>query len=446
MVKNCHMMIFGSTGDLTYQKLLPAIFDLYKANELCDQFQLVCIGRRAYTLEEYLASLDASIQKQIEFHDFKKHIIYHQMDFTNSKTYETLKQFGMDNNWVFYLATAPRFFQLIAEFLHDSHFLDQTTGFKRIVFEKPFGENFQDAKKINEAISRILNEDQIYRIDHYLGKEMIQNILLTRMYNNVIEMLWHKDAIESIEVVISEKDGVKNRGGYYDQSGALKDMVQNHIFQIVALLAMDLPESLDPASIRNEKNKILKKIKLTEDYAFGQYKGYLQEKGIPETSKTETFVALKLHVDSDRWEEVPFYIKTGKSLAIKHAHVVVRFKENKGHVNENVLMIEIQPEEGIYLQMNSKMPGISTEVTRVTMNYCHSCLKYGAEPSAYSRLLLDTMIGDKSLFASWEEIETSWEIIDQVEKIKQNQDLIIYDPGTMWDRNILVEKGWWLDD
>lgn len=446
MVKNCHMMIFGSTGDLTYQKLLPAIFDLYKSKDLCDRFQLVCIGRRAFTIDEYLEPLADQYKKQIEFQNFKKHIVYFQMDFTDPNAYSALEQFDFRNHWVFYLATAPRFFRLITESLHENKYLEQENAFKRIVFEKPFGENFEDAKTINQAIRSILDEDQIYRIDHYLGKEMIQNILLTRMYNNVIEMLWHKEAIESIEIVISEKDGVKNRGNYYDHSGALKDMVQNHIFQIVALIAMELPENLTPGEIRIEKNRILKKIQLTTDNVFGQYEGYHQEKDIPENSKTETFVAMKLLVDSKRWENVPFYIKTGKALGIKHAHVVVRFKKNKGNVNENVLMIEIQPEEGIYLQMNSKMPGISTEVTKVTMNYCHSCLKYGAEPSAYSRLLLDTMIGDKSLFASWEEIETSWEIVDQAEKIKEKQDLVIYEPHTMWDQYILVEKGWWIDD
>lgn len=446
MTNKCNMMIFGATGDLTYQKLLPAIFDLYKENELCEHFKLICVGRRHYDLNAYLNHLDDKYKSQLSFQNFKQHIVYHQLDFTDQEAFKSLKVYDFNKNWIFYLATAPKYFSPLTETLKNHALLDESHGFKRIVFEKPFGVNFQDAKTINKHIGHLLEESQIYRIDHYLGKEMIQNILLTRAYNNFIEMLWHKDAIESFEVVISEAEGVKNRGAYYDQSGALKDMVQNHMFQIVALLAMDLPEVLIPETIREKKTAMLKKLVVTDENVFGQYEGYREEKAVPVESTTETFVAMKLFVDHKRWKGVPFYIKTGKALSEKHAHVVVRFKQNKGNVADNILMIEIQPEEGIYLQMNSKRPGISNEVTRVTMDYCHSCLKYGSEPSAYGRLLLDVMVGDKSLFASWAEIETSWQIIDQVEKIKNQQNLVYYEKGSKWDQHVLLEKGWWVDD
>lgn len=446
MERQCNVMIFGATGDLTYQKLLPALYSLFDHGALCEEFQLVCVGRRHYTLDEYLDNLDKSYAMQLNFQNFKKHIQYHQLDFTDGDSYKHLSVYSMDRNWIFYLATAPKYFSMIAQKLHHLDFLKEEPYFKRIVFEKPFGVNFNDAKAINASIGEILDERQIYRIDHYLGKEMIQNILLTRYYNTVIEMLWHKDAIDAFEIVIAEDVGVKNRGGYYDNSGALKDMVQNHVFQIVALLAMDLPETLTPSAIRKTKTHVLKHLKLTEDNVFGQYEGYLEEKNIRPDSKTETFVAMKLLVDQKRWKDVPFYIKTGKALSNKHAHVVARFKQNFGGAEENLLMIEIQPEEGIYLQLNSKRPGISNDVSKVTLDYCHSCLKYGSEPSAYGRLLLDVALGDKSLFASWDEIETSWRIIDEAEKIKASQPLHYYEVGSDWDQNVLIEKGWYIDD
>lgn len=445
-MNRCNMMIFGSTGDLTYRKLIPAIFDLYKAGMLCDTFLLVCIGRRDLDLETYLEGLDDDIKKQLEFFAFKEHMVYHQLDFSDAVAYQSLMNYDYTLDWIFYLATAPRFFASITKNLHDKHIFCETEGYKRVVFEKPFGKSLHDAKKINKEVSKYIDESQIYRIDHYLGKEMVQNILLTRTYNNIIEMLWHKDAISHFEIVIAESDGVHKRGGYYDQSGALKDMVQNHMFQIVALLAMPLPMSLIPEEISEEKARMLKKIEITNDIVLGQYEGYTSEALIPEESKTETFVALKLFVHDRRWKDVPFYLKTGKALKSKYAHIVVHFKKNHGNVDDNLLVIQVQPEEGIYLQMNSKKPGISTDVSKVTMDYCHSCLKYGDEPSAYGRLILDIILGDKSLFASWAEVESSWVAIDHIEKKREHLHLMAYPKNENWDGNILLEKGWWQHD
>jgi glucose-6-phosphate 1-dehydrogenase len=436
-------MIFGATGDLTYLKLLPAIYSLFKEGELCSSFQLVCVGRKELTLDEYLELLDDEIKKQLSFASFKTHIVYHQMDFTDQDAYQSLSDYLESSNWVFYLATAPKFFETITSYLNGYGYLKETIGFRRIVFEKPFGVNFIDAKKINKHISKILDEKQIFRIDHYLGKEMVQNILLTRTYNSFIEMLWHKDAIDYFEIVISEKTGVKDRGNYYDGSGALKDMVQNHMFQMLALLAMDLPDVLIPEAVQLEKTKVLKHIHVTDNILLGQYDGYLNEQGIKSNSRTETFAALEMHVDTKRWKGVPFYLKTGKALEEKYAHIVVHFKK-MNQVNENILIIQVQPEEGIKLRLNSKKPGISNEIDTVTMDYCHSCLKYGDEPSAYGRLLLDITMGDKSLFASWEEIESSWHVIDKIEKMKT--ELKIYEKHSPWDKQVVVKKGWWKDD
>lgn len=432
-------MIFGATGDLTYLKLLPAIYGLYKENSLCDHFKLVCIGRRNLTLDQYLKPLDPDIRKQLSFENFKDHIVYHQLDFTEEAAYASLADY-YHGNWIYYLATAPRFFEQIVKSLESMGMTHEDDGFRRLVFEKPFGENLKNAKHINKYVLKYLDEEQIYRIDHYLGKEMIQNILYTRVYNQFFEMLWHKDAIEKVEVVISEVDGVKNRGGYYDQSGALKDMVQNHMFQIIALIAMDLPDVLIPEAIREEKCKILKHITLTDEVVLGQYEGYLFEEGIQTDSKTETFVAMKLLINHKRWHHVPFYIKTGKALQKKHAHVVIYFKKNQAGA-DNVLMIEIQPDEGIYLQVNSKAPGISNDIKSVKMNYCHSCLKYGDQPSAYGRLLLDIISADKSLFASWNEIETSWSIIEGLDR--DQVDLIKYAKHSDWHKDVLLKEGWW---
>ncbi len=442
MIKSCQFMIFGATGDLTYLKLMPAIYGLYKEGELCNAFQLVCIGRKELNLDQYLESLDAQYTNQLEFETFKSHIVYKQMDFSDKESYESLQEYLGAKNWIFYLATAPRYFETITTYLNDYGYLKEIIGFRRIVFEKPFGVNFHDAKSINKHISKFLEESQIFRIDHYLGKEMIQNILLTRAYNSFFELLWHHDAIDYFEIVISEKNGVKNRGGYYDQSGAMKDMVQNHMFQVVSLLAMDLPETLIPESIQEEKAKVLKKIEVTDNIVLGQYSGYLNEKGIDEKSKTETFVALEVKVHTKRWKDVSFYLKTGKALAEKYAHIVVHFKKNHTLAKDNILVIQVQPEEGIMLRVNSKEPGVSNTVTPVMMDYCHSCLKYGDEPSAYGRLLLDIILGDKSLFASWSEIESSWLAIDKLQK----PELVIYDKNKSWDSHIVLEKGWWQRD
>lgn len=444
MIKRCQFMIFGATGDLTYLKLIPAIYNLFKEGSLCPNFKLICIGRRELNLEEYLEPVVDGIKSQLSFHNFKSHITYHQMDFQDKNSYDSLEEYLAHDNWVFYLATAPRFFELISSNLNEHGYMSEERGFKRIVFEKPFGENFSDAKKINKHISKFLDESQIYRIDHYLGKEMIQNILLTRAYNSFIELLWHKDTIEYFEVVISEKDGVKDRGNYYDQSGALKDMVQNHMFQIVALLAMDLPDVLIPEAIQEEKCKVLKHLKATHNVTFGQYQGYKEEKGVDEYSETETYVALEVHVDNRRWKDTPFFLKTGKALKDKFAHVIVHFKK-MDHAEANVLIIQVQPDEGIKLRLNTKKPGVSNEIDTVTMDYCHSCLKYGDEPSAYGRLLLDTIIGDKSLFASWDEIESSWVMIDKIEKMKKDN-LVIYEKHSEWEKDVVLKKGWWLYD
>lgn len=439
MVKSCNFMIYGATGDLAYLKLLPAIYGLYKENNLCENFRLICIGRRTLDLETYLEPLDSDIRMQLSFNGFKEHIIYHKMDFTDLDAYAKLDDYK-HGNWIYYLATAPRYFEDIVKGLDFYGYLKESFGFKRIVFEKPFGEDLKHAKHINKFIMKFLEEDQVFRIDHYLGKEMIQNILFTRAYNQFFEMLWHKDAIEKVEIVISEIDGVKNRAGYYDQAGALKDMVQNHMFQILSLIAMDLPDVLIPEAIREEKLKVLKRIELTHEIVLGQYEGYLFEEGIDVNSKTETFVALKLFIDHKRWHHVPFYLKTGKALEKKHAHVVIYFKKNHGS-EDNVLMIEIQPEEGIFLQINSKAAGISNEIRSVKMDYCHSCLKYDDQPSAYGRLLLDIIMGDKSLFASWEEIEVSWAIIEKL--IKTDNKLEKYPKHSPWHNQVLMKDGWW---
>lgn len=442
MTKSCQFMIFGATGDLTYLKLIPAIFSLYKQGELCPEFKLVCIGRKELDVDAYVLPIDEAVTKQLQFSEFKNHIQYIKMDFTDKEAYCVLKEHMMAGNWIFYLATAPQFFEIISGHLHDHYFLDEHNGFRRIIFEKPFGVDFHDAKKINKHITKILKEDQVYRIDHYLGKEMIQNILLTRAYNSFLEMLWHKDAIDYIEVVVSESATVKTRAGYYDHSGALKDMVQNHMFQMVALLGMDLPEVLIPEKIQVEKNKVLKQIKVTDQLVFGQYKGYLEEIGVAENSQTETFVAMAVEIQSKRWKGMPIYLKTGKALKDKYAQIVVHFK-NMHYAKENVFVIKIQPEEGIQFKMNSKKPGVSNEMDTVTLDYCHSCLKYGDEPSAYGRLLLDMILGDKSLFASWEEIEASWSIIHSIKKPKA---LVYYDKHTEWDEKVVLEKGWWRGD
>ena len=332
------------------------------------------------------------------------------------------KKHRLSGNKLFYLATLPEHFDTITSYLDKSH-LAKGKGWSKMVYEKPFGNDLESAKKINKCIARVFKEEQVFRIDHYLGKELVGNLAMLRFTNRVMEPLWNKEHIESVQILLSEKIGIEGRGNFYDKYGALKDVVQNHMLQILALTAMEAPAKLTGEFMRNEKAKVLKKIKVHKVLR-GQYQGYLQEKGVKSNSSAETFAALHLEVQNKRWQGVPFYLKTGKYLTRKDTSIHIKFKpvhcllQENCPTDSNYLTVRIQPDEGFDLELFSKSPGTTTGVTPVKMDFCHSCLFKLKTPEAYQILLEDVIKGEQSLFVRNDEIEYSWKIIDKIEKKK----------------------------
>jgi glucose-6-phosphate 1-dehydrogenase len=431
--------IFGATGDLTTKKLIPALYQLYEIGTLPHEFILLCIGRKPYLTDHFIKDIEMKLSGTYPKWDaFKKFIYYYALDFSDASTFPLFKVFVETLNLrstthkIFYLATAPRYFPIIATALIECSLLRRHNVFEKIVFEKPFGEDLSSAISYNQMILAKIEESQVYRIDHYLGKEMLQNILTVRFANKIFESIWNRDNIEKVVIYALESESVKQRGSYYNASGAMKDMVQNHLFQTLALVAMDAPKELDDHFIKNEKVKVFEGIQLTEDVIFGQYNGYLKEIDIPANSVTETFVGLKVFVNSERFKETPFYLITGKKLNEKKAGIEITFKESsfafkKGSPKKNKLTIEIFPREGIILQFNGKAPGLQPLTMPMKLDYCHTCNVIGNSPEAYEKLILDIMDGDASLFTRWDEIENTWKIIEELALIKQNSPLIHYD-------------------
>lgn len=428
--------IFGATGNLAYNKLFPALYQLYQEEKLNEGVHFVAIGRREKTSEQYRNEVKKIIQKknngytEESFFEFQQRIHYFEMNFSNADTYNMLNEFiqDLDNqykaqgNRIFYLATSPIDFPTISENLKAFKLLE-VKGFKRAVFEKPFGFDLESATEINNRVSAIFGEDNIYRIDHYLGKEMIQNILTVRFSNQIFDSVWNKDAIDNVQITVKENIGVEERGGYYDKSGALRDMVQNHLLQMLAFIAMDEPKDFNTNSIRDEKVKVLKNIQIDMDcekdknIVYGQYEGYRQEEKVDPKSRTETYVAIKCEIKHPRWEGVPFYLRTGKFLDSREAVIIIEFK-NKDYggvfsetAQPNLLVIKIQPEEGIYFRINTKKPRSEKDLMAVSMDYCQSCNIAYRSPEAYERLLGDIILGDSTLFTRWDEVETAWRLI-----------------------------------
>lgn len=426
--------IFGGTGNLTYHKLMPAFFQLHQEGRLDEGMAIVAIGRREKSTEAYIEEVEAAIKMKSKtytkesFADFVDHIHYYRMDFGSESEYADFNTYmnSLDHeieacgNRVFYLATLPNFFATISRYLKTYGLLD-TEGYHRAVFEKPFGYDYASAKVINDGISEVFGEKNIYRIDHYLGKEMIQNIHMIRLTNQIFKGVWNRHSIDNVQITVKEDMGVGDRGGYYDRSGALRDMIQNHLLQIMALVAMEPPADLDTESIRQEKVKVLKHVSIAkEDVVFGQYEGYRQEERVLDESTTETYVALRANVHTERFQGVPFYLRTGKYLDSREAEVIIEFKNDsvygnlKASMASNLLVIKIQPEEGIYFRINTKQPRSENLLMPVSMDYCQSCNIVYKSPEAYERLLLDITLGDRTLFTSWDEIEYAWKIIDSL--------------------------------
>jgi glucose-6-phosphate 1-dehydrogenase len=479
---NCAMVIFGATGDLTHKKLMPALYNLEKSNLLPEKFAVVAVGRRDKTSESYIDEIRVSIEKNIYdnikddvFNRLKKRIRYHKQDLADDEGYSrlknVLKDFGADANILYYLAVSPQYFEIIIGKLDEHDMAYKEKPWRRVVIEKPFGRDLKTAEYLNKKITKVFPEENIYRIDHYLGKEMLQNLIVLRFANAFFEPVWNKDHIDNIQISSSETIGVETRGGYYEKSGALRDMVQNHLLQLLTLTAMEPPKSLDEQDIRNEKLKVLKSLNAKMDsieVVRGQYGsgdvdgensiGYRQEERVEDESNVETFVAMKLFIDNERWRGVPFYIRTGKKLKEKATEVVIEFKhqpqirhfKDSENLKPNLLVIRIQPEEGMEFEFNTKKPGTISNIVPVKMDFCQNCQTGVNSPEAYERLLFDVIRGDATLFTRWEELKYSWIFTDNIGKVwsKSKPEFPNYKPGTWGPKEAmaLIQKDgrkWW---
>lgn len=442
--KKVLITLFGGSGDLAKRKLYPALFRLYKKGHLKDHFAVIGTARREWSDEFYreiikssVASLSDSIEEIVHF---SSHFYYLSHNVNDIDAYINLKQlseqlekkYQLDNNRIFYLSVAPQHFGTIAHNLKTQQLLTPN-GFNRLIIEKPFGKDLKTAIELNNQLSESFDETQIYRIDHYLGKEMVQNINALRYSNILFEAIWNNRYIDNIQITLAENIGVEERAGYYDTSGALRDMVQNHTFQILSLLAMEPPVSMSASEIRHEKIKVLRSLRfysteeIYENFVRGQYSaeensvGYLQEKDIDPHSRTETFVAGKIMIDNIRWSGVPFYIRTGKRLAAKDTVIHIQFKpmainlfKENNNLLPNILTIHIQPEQFMSLNLNVKATGLSNVIVREQMLNHITSEQEKQIPEAYERLILECLDGNMSNFAHRDEVELSWQFIDTI--------------------------------
>jgi glucose-6-phosphate 1-dehydrogenase len=451
----CVIVIFGGTGDLTRRKLLPALYRLAQQLLIPAEFAIIGVARKPMSDDEYRATMREALTEfgeedtvdEAAWNSFASGIFYVSGEFKDAETYTRLKsrlkeideQRKTQGNRIFYLATAPEFFGLIADQLGQAKMaVPEKEAWTRIIVEKPFGHDLESARALNTQLASVFAEQQIYRIDHYLGKETVQNLLVFRFANSIFEPLWNYQYIDHVQITNAEAIGVEGRGAYYEHAGALRDMMQNHVFQIVSLIAMDPPISLSADDIRDEKVRALKAVRpipadRVDEYAVrGQHGpgqvlgetvvGYREEPGVDPESPMETFAALKLQFDNWRWANVPFFLRSGKRLPKRVTEIAIQFKEvphrlftgTDAPLEPNVLVIRIQPNEGITLRFGAKLPGQTMRIRWVNMDFRYG-LSFGVKPpEAYERLLLDCMLGDSTLYARRDMVERGWEIVTPV--------------------------------
>jgi len=455
VMENQLIVIFGASGDLTKRKLIPALFELFRQHLLPPQYAILGVGRTELTTGQFRAKLISELaakssygaEMQDEITSFASLLHYLSVETVDPADYYKIKEklsdlalsYQTNGNCIFYLATPPDLYEVIATGLKLNGLNNHESGWRRIIVEKPFGINLKSALILNSHLQGCFTEEQIFRIDHYLGKETVQNVMVTRFSNGIFEPLWNRNYVHHIEITSAEDIGIENRVGYYDKSGALRDMVQNHLLQLVTLVAMEPPTQIHSLAIRNETLKVLQSVRpisvheIEKQVIRGQYTGstmrgvkynsYREEPGVSPESRTETYVALKLFIDNWRWGGVPFYIRTGKHLPTKVTELVVHFKPtphrlfcfDEGRFNsDNQLVIRIQPDEGILLKFGIKVPGAGFNVQDVNMDFHYANLAQKNITEAYQRLLLDSMQGDATLFTRGDAIEQSWKIVDPI--------------------------------
>ncbi|HDR52725.1 MAG TPA: glucose-6-phosphate dehydrogenase [Mariniphaga anaerophila] len=479
--ENHILVIFGASGDLTKRKLIPALYDLHLQNLLPEKFAVLGASRTELSDSDFRKKADEFLPEEKETADFKKLLFYEPVSPTEPADFERLKSRleklekdnNIDPNYIFYLSTPPSVYENIAQNLAGQKLSKSDKYFRRLIVEKPFGTDFDTARKLNKDLLHFFDENQIYRIDHYLGKESVQNMLVTRFANGIFEPLWNRNFVERVEVTSAESLGVEGRGGYYEHSGALRDMLQNHLLQLVGFVAMEPPVVIEADAIRNEIVKVFQALRpITEEQVKefvvrGQYiastiknaqvKGYREEKGVDPNSRTETFVAMKFYIDNWRWGGVPFYIRTGKKLPARVTEIVIHFKQVPHHLFNNMgmpgpidnqLVIRIQPDEGILLKFRMKTPGAGFQAQTVNMDFHYSDLAEIRLPSAYERLLLDCMQGDATLYSRGDAVEEAWKFVQPILNAWNNDtDIPLYGyPAGTWgpeNSDKLIENGIW---
>lgn len=450
MIDDCTYVIFGATGNLSRVKLMPALYHLECAERLSEKTRILFVGRRDWTREYCIEQVREWVVEKARggiddtiFQHFSARIEYFEGDLTDKDMYQRMHNelcvdCGFPGNVIYYMSIRPAEFGLVVESLSHAELLDETHGWKRVVVEKPFGYNLESAKALHHRLSRYLAEDQIYRIDHYLGKGTVQNVLVFRFANVMMEPLWNRNYIDHIQITHSESMGVGSRADYYDSAGAMRDMIQSHLLQLLTLVTMEPPVDMDAESLRDEKVKVLKSIRpipqnavdahaFRAQYSSGQIngesvKGYLQEDKVPSDSVTETYAALKIYIDNWRWRGVPIYLRTGKRMASEQSSISICFRKppkqffrhtHAEHMHRNWVIMGIQPEDCLRVQMTVKEPGLEMN-TRQTALDASFHNEGESKTDAYEDLLLDVFEGDRSLFLRYDEVECLWNVVDPV--------------------------------
>lgn len=459
MLQPCILVIFGASGDLTSRKLMPALYNLLSDGQLPSNFACIGFSRKSKSSHQFAQEMHHAIslfsRKPIEqnlWDQFKTYIYYHSAEFNNDLGYETLatlmneldQKLGTKGNRIFYFATPPSYFPLITSKLFQAgliyNYATTQDKWSRIIIEKPFGQDLASALELQNCLLQYLNEKQLYRIDHYLGKETVQNLLIFRFANTIFEPLWNNQYIDHIQITVAEEQGVASRGKFWEEAGLLRDIIQNHMIQLLTLVAMEAPKRFEADKIRDEKVKVLKNIRpiLYEDAVRGQYgshldnsnlKAYRQEKDVDPESNVETYAALKIHIDNPRWKGVPFYLRAGKGLSKRKTEIAVIFKkppsmvyhQQPNNMNPNLLVIRIQPNEGASLEINCKVPGPLGPIQNVKMDFQYGTYFGKTSPEAYERLIFDAILGDSTLFAREDEVIESWKLLSPLLELWKNQ-------------------------
>jgi glucose-6-phosphate 1-dehydrogenase len=436
-------VIFGASGDLTSRKLIPALYRLHRQHRLPDGTQIIGCSRSEYAHDAWRNELAESTKKfsgddfdTAAWAEFAQRISYHRLDIGNPDDFlrlaEYLKQIERTDGKVtriYYLATSPELYAAAVARLGEANLASEEHGPRRIVIEKPFGTDLKTAKRLNAEMQSVFHERQIYRIDHYLGKETVQNLLVLRFANGIFEPVWNRNYIDHVQITVAEEVAVGRRGDYYDRAGILRDMFQNHLLQLMTITAMEAPVGYKADLVRNEKVKVLQAVRPLRGADFaectlrGQYESYRQEPGVPGDSQTATFAVVRLAIDNWRWQGVPFYLRSGKAMSCRSTQIVVQFRQpphslfdqdQRRSVEGNRLVIQIQPAEGIQLQLQTKIPDAGMRMRLTDLDFRFNREYSGQLPDAYQRLLLDAAAGDASLFARSDEVELAWQIIDPI--------------------------------